>query len=160
MSLKKIEQVKNSKWFKLWDLLVYGLLVATIVVLFVVIFALSGRGGDLDEIIINYKGEKVFTYYFSSDEYKIFHADNIEIVSENDTRIELVFYTDGKAGFNKISIDKQGRRVKVTDANCSFHKDCTAPLYVLNSNFSKIDCPPHMMEIVPPTIVDDGIIKT
>ena len=160
MSLKKIEQVKNTKWFKLWDILVYGLLVAIIAVLFIVVFAISNSGGDLDGIVINYNGEQVFTYDFAEGEYKILSKDNIEIVSENDARIELVFYTQGRGGFNRISIDKRGRSVRVTDADCSTHKDCTAPLYFLDSNIKSINCPPHKMNIMPFTVVDDGIIRT
>ena len=38
MSLKKIEQVKKDKGFRLFDLIIYGVIVLTVAVLFIVIF--------------------------------------------------------------------------------------------------------------------------
>ena len=39
MSLKKVEQVKADKGFKIWDLIIYGVIAVTVAVLFIVIFA-------------------------------------------------------------------------------------------------------------------------
>lgn len=159
MSLKKIEQVKNTKWFKPWDLLVYGLLAAAIVAL-ILVFALSGKGGELDGIIVSYKGEKVFTYNFSQGEYEILSPDNVEIKKEDANNLELVFYTDGKGGYNNILIDKKGKSVKVTDSNCSWHKDCVYTQALNASRSVPILCTPHALSITPLTIEDDGVIKT
>ena len=159
MSLKKIEQVKQTKWFKPLDLLIYGLLAALIVAL-ILAFALSGKGEELDGIIINYKGEKVFTYNFSKNEYEILRADSIEISDEGETKLGLIFYTDGKSGYNKIEIDKKGKSVKVTDSNCSRHKDCVYTQALNASRSVPILCTPHALSIVPLTVYDDGIIRT
>ena len=159
MSLKKIEQVKNTKWFKPWDLLVYGLLAAIIVAL-ILVFALSGKDGELDGITISYRGEKIFNYYFSQDAYEVLSADNIEVKEEDDGLIELIFYTDGRGGFNNITIDKKGRSVKVTASNCSTHKDCVYTQALSSSRSVPILCTPHALSIAPITIYDDGVIRT
>ena len=38
MSLKKIEQVKKDKGFKLFDLIIYGVVAVLVAVLFIVVF--------------------------------------------------------------------------------------------------------------------------
>ena len=159
MSLKKIEQVKNSKWFKPWDILVYGLLAAAIVAL-ILVFALSGKDGELDGITISYKGEKIFNYYFSQGTYEVLSADNIEVTKENDGLLELIFHTDGGGGFNNITIDKKEKSVKVTASNCSTHKDCVYTQALSSNRSVPILCTPHALSIAPLTTYDDGVIKT
>jgi len=39
MSLKKIQQVKKDKGFKIFDLIIYGIIILTVAVLFIAIFA-------------------------------------------------------------------------------------------------------------------------
>ena len=39
MSLKKIEQVKEDKGFRLFDLIIYGIIVLTVAALFIAVFA-------------------------------------------------------------------------------------------------------------------------
>ena len=63
MSLKKIEQVKADKGFKIWDLVIYGVVLALTAVLFVVIF--TTRNTDpLTGVEITVRGEIVFEYEF------------------------------------------------------------------------------------------------
>lgn len=158
MSLKKVEQVKKTKWFRPWDLLVYGLLAAIIVAL-VLVFTLSQKGGKFDGIIISYKGEKVFSYTFSGDTYEIFSEENIEIKENGGEKLLLTFYTDGKEGYNDIEISKSGS-VKVSASDCSLHKDCVYTPPLTSSRKTPIICTPHALVISPLTISDDGVIKT
>ena len=37
MSLKKVEQVKKDRFFKIWDILIYGIIAAVIVALFLAV---------------------------------------------------------------------------------------------------------------------------
>ena len=159
MSLKKIEQVKAGKWFKIWDLLVYGLLVGVIVAL-VLAFAFVGKGGKLDGITISYKGEQVFTYSFTESKYEIIKADNIEVKDDGDECLTLTFYTEGKSGYNAIEINKKEKSVKVTASDCSTHKDCVYTPALSGSRSVPILCTPHALSISPLTIYDDGTIKT
>ncbi|MDE7301444.1 MAG: NusG domain II-containing protein [Clostridia bacterium] len=160
MAVKKIEQIKEGKFFRIWDLVAYGVIVAVTVALFLGIF-LSRDASPTDGIKISYNGEVVFTYEYASDEYKIFSDSNIdeESIVDTDESLTLVFYTQGKRGYNKIVIDKLKKSVKVVDADCSTHKDCVYTP-ALADNSSIISCPPHSMLIEPlvRTFDDDGNI--
>lgn len=158
MSLKKIGQVKNSKWFRIWDLIIYGVIIAVTVALFLALHFTKDRS-QADGIRILYKNKSVFEYYYSNDNYKIIEEDNIVIEDESATKLTLTFYTDGKSGHNTVVIDKTEKSVKVTDADCSLRKDCVyTPEIRDNSGF--ISCSPHMMTIQPfnPKTDDDGNI--
>lgn len=147
MAIKKIEQIKEGKFFRIWDIVAYGVIVAVTVALFLGIF-LSRDKSPTDGIKISYNGVQVFTYDYSSNEYEIVAAENIEIVSDDSRTLTFVFYTRGKRGYNKIVIDKIEKSVKVVDADCSTHKDCVYTP-ALADNSSIISCPPHSMLIEP-----------
>lgn len=157
MAIKKIEQIKKGKWFRIWDLVAYGVIVAVTVALFLGIF-LSRDKSPASGIKISYNGVPVFTYDYSSDKYEI-SAENVEIVSDDSQKLTFVFYTQGKRGYNRIVIDKEEKSVKVVDADCSTHKDCVYTP-ALKDNSSIISCPPHSMLIEPlvRTMDDDGNI--
>ena len=159
MSLKKIEQVKAGKWFKIWDLLVYGLLAGVIVAL-ILVFALAQKGSGLDGVSISYKGERVASFSFTDNELDILHSDYIEITEEGEECILLTFYTEGKKGYNTIEINKKEKSVKVTASNCSTHKDCVYSSPVKGTRSVPILCTPHALSIAPLTVYDDGTIKT
>ena len=84
MSLKKVEQVKKSKWFRPWDLLIYGLL-AAIIAAFFIAFALVGRGGKSEGFAVAYKGGDVFLYYFDGD-YDLLSREYITVEEETEER--------------------------------------------------------------------------
>lgn len=158
MSLKKIRQVKNSKWFRIWDLIVYGAVIVVIVALFLA-FHFTKDTSKADGVRILYKNETVFEYYYSADDYKIVKEENVSIESESAQKLTLTFYTDGKKGYNEVVIDKVEKSVKVTDADCSLRKDCVYTPEIKNSS-GFISCSPHMMTIQPfnPKTDDDGNI--
>ena len=101
MSLKKVEQVKNSKFFRPWDLIIYGLIFAAAIVL-ILVFALTGRGKS-EGFIISYRGEKIFSYSFAEDGYEII-SPNVEVEEDGEEKLLLVFRTDGGRGYNKIEV--------------------------------------------------------
>ena len=84
MSLKKIEQVKKDKGFKIFDLIIYGVIIITVAVLFIVVF--TTRNTDpLTGIKVYVNSEIVFEYEFgvtaSPDD-----AIKSEIVQAEDSR--------------------------------------------------------------------------
>lgn len=159
MSLKKIEQVKTGKWFKIWDLLVYGLLAGVIVALFIT-FALVGKGSKPNGITVSYKGERVFVYNFDKGEYDVLKADYIDVKEDGEDKLLLTFYTQGKSGYNDVEINKKDKSVKVTASNCSTHKDCVHTPALSGTRSVPILCTPHALSIAPLTYYDDGTIKT
>ena len=60
MSLKKIEQIKQSKWFSVWDLIAFGAVIVTSVVL-IIAFTVGRDKSALDGVYISYRGEPAFT---------------------------------------------------------------------------------------------------
>ena len=149
MSYKKIEQVKKTKYFKLWDILVYGIILLLIAALFLVTF-LIGDKTSANGFIIRQADKVVFTYYFDTDKYEYSLTDGIiSIDSENESTLSLTVHTQDKSGYNKIIVDKINNSVKVEDANCSLlRKDCVYTP-ALTDNSSVISCLPHEMYIQP-----------
>lgn len=160
MSLKKIRQVKADKGFKIGDLILYGAVAVLIAALFLTFF-LTSDTTPAQGFQITYNGNAVFRYDFYEEKYAVLRAENIEIVSESEEELLLVFYTDGRGGYNKITVDKGNRSVRVTDADCSARKDCVY-MPAVSDNSSVIVCMRHSMVIEPLDyeIVDDGIILT
>ena len=157
MSLKKVEQVKNSKFFRPWDLIIYGLIFAAAIVL-ILVFALTGRGKS-EGFIISYRGEKIFSYSFAEDGYEII-SPNVEVEEDGEEKLLLVFRTDGGRGYNQIEVDKAAQSVKVTDSDCSAHRDCVYTAALSPQNRAPILCTPHALAITPLEAGDDGKIRT
>ena len=147
MSLKKIGQIKDGKWFRLGDLIVYGVIIALFTA-FILVAVLTRDSSPTDGIRVSYKGESVFEYYYESDEYKILKRDNVEVKENGGERLVVTFYTDGKRGFNEIVFDKTAKSCKVRDADCSTHRDCVYSA-AIEDNGTVIHCPPPSLAIEP-----------
>ncbi len=152
MSLKKVRQTKADKGFKIWDLIVYGAIIALAVVLFIVVFTTRDTS-PLSGIRIYSKGAAVFEYSFESGKYqKLSEAADLEISDEGD---KLIIKISCSEGYNVVELGKSGY-VKVTDADCA-NKDCVH-MHDIVDNSSAIYCTPHGLRIVPYEFEDDGII--
>ena len=160
MSLKKVQQVKEDKLFRLWDILVYGVIIAVIVVLFVV-FVFSSGGGTATGIEVYYDGALAFYYSFETDEYEISLKDNIAISENSDGALTVIFCTDDgnlqdPLNYNKIEIDKTARTASVTEADCSNTKECVNSAAIPNSFNLPITCVVHRLVITSTDYTDDG----
>lgn len=150
MSLKKVEQVKRDKGFKLADLIIYGAIVIIIAVVFIVTFAV--RGGTLRGVRIKVYGTAVFACSFENGTYSAFtEDDSIEFTKIEDGR-QLVT-VKGEQGYNVVEINYVNRTVKVVEADCR-HGDCIYsnlhPTQIITSNQSlPIYCNPHALIIEP-----------
>lgn len=141
MSLKKIEQVKKDKGFKIFDLIVYGAIVLCVAITFIVI--LTTKNNDPLSGIRIYSGTQiVFEYEFGE---RPTHSENVE-VEENEMGL-TVKVNCANGGFNIIYIDKAARTAKVTDANCK-GKDC-AYFAPIDDNNKIIYCSPHALRVEP-----------
>lgn len=141
MALKKIEQVKKDRGFKLFDIIIYGAVLVIVAVLFIVVF--TTRNTDpLTGVKIICKAETVFEYDFKIGIKK--SGDAAEVV-ETDEGITVTVRSDGD--YNIIYIDKKERSVKMQDADCK-GKQC---LYfsAMTNNSSYIICEPHGVKIEP-----------
>ena len=153
MSLKKVEQVKADKGFKLPDIIVYVVVLALVAVLFVVIFV-TRDDSPLKGIRIYVKNEIVYEYDFKEGQ-RALNGAYTQIIGQDDNAI-ILRITTGDGDYNIVRIDKKGS-VKVTEANCG-KNDCVYTPELKDSG-GMIYCSPHRMKIVPFDFdIDDGTI--
>lgn len=154
MSLKKVEQVKKDRFFRVWDILVYGVVLAIIAALFIAYFVTRNTSA-LTAVNVYYNGEQIFNYDFESDDYIIVKPENIRVEADDDKQLEVIFCTNGgnfdkPESYNIIVFDKSARSVRVTDSDCSgtWVQDCVVT-GALSDNSKPIICLPHRLEIYP-----------
>ncbi len=155
MSLKKIEQVKNSKWFSIWDLVAFGVILITAVAL-ILVFTLGRDKSALSGFSVSYRGETVLTYEFGDDKPRVLNGTYVEVNDENGGF--TVRFTDDSGGYNIIYVDTAARTVDVTDSNCSTHKDCVHTAKLKSNSSPPIICTVHALTVAPLKFVDDGNI--
>lgn len=154
MSLKKIEQVKTDKGFRIWDLIIYGIVILLVIVLFIAVFTTKDRS-PLNGIRIMVVNQTVYEYDFKEGEVSR-NNDFVEITEDSDDKLVIKVNTGGN-GYNLVEIDKSGS-VKVIEANCSNRRDCVYSA-AIKDNSGIISCPPHGLKILPYNFdIDDGKI--
>lgn len=147
MAIKKIGQIKQSRWFRVWDLIVYGAVAVIIAALFLAVFLTRDKSAP-DGFKISCDGREVFVYSFAEDKYESLSPSKIGVEEENGEKLVFTVYTDDGNGYNKIEVNKVKKTVRVIDANCSAHKDCVYTPAITGGS-SAIVCPPHGMIITP-----------
>ena len=153
MSLKKIEQVKKDRGFKLFDIIIYGAVIAIVVVLFIVLFATRDTS-SLTGVQIFVKGEIVFEYEFGNDS-PLYVSDGVIVEKDGNSITVTIQIDDDK---NVVFIDKSKKTAKMIEANCK-GKQC---MYFaeMNDNSDFIYCSPHGLKVVPLIQdIDDPNIK-
>lgn len=148
MSGKKLDSIKSEKYFRVWDLVVYGVLALVIAALFLAVF-LSRDDSPAGGIKISSYGTAVCVYDYQADKFTVFDGEIMEIESQSEEEVRLIFHAE-RGGYNKIVIDKINKSVRVSDADCSLHRDCVFTP-AITDNGSAISCPPHNMKIEPVT---------
>lgn len=148
MSQKTIENVKKEKGFRIFDLIVYGVIVLIVAVSFIAVFATKDKS-PLTGIRVYVEDKAVFEYDFESGNYNIFKTDGYEIeVSDKGKKVKITT----EYGYNLIVIDKKGS-VRIKDADCHGH-DCVYSPAITDNN-GIIYCSPHRLKITPFNF-DDG----
>ena len=127
--MKNAKDSLTKKPFKVFDIIVYAVLAAAIVCLFLFVRPESGRS-----IEVLYKGERVLIYDLSTNNYSF--SDTVEKLSENKFRIKT------ENGFNDVEINIDKKTATVTDADCA-GKECVA----MSLNSGAIVCVPHSLVI-------------
>ncbi|MDE6597414.1 MAG: NusG domain II-containing protein [Clostridia bacterium] len=140
MSLKKIEQVKKDKGFKIFDLIIYGVVAALVAVLFIVVFTTRDKS-PLTGVRIYRKAEVVFEYRFGDEPS---YTDAVE-VNDDGSGITVTVKSDGDT--NVVYIDKGKKTVVMKEANCNGKQCVYFPKIDNNSKF--IYCSPHGVKVEP-----------
>lgn len=141
MSLKKVEQVKRDRGFKLFDLIIYGVIVLTVAALFLAVF-LTRNTDPLSGVRICVDSVTVFEYEFGKEPTP--PADGVEW-TETDKTITVTVNKNG--GKNVILIDKSAKTAVMHKADCKGGQ-C---LYfgAIDNNNKIIYCNPHRLRVEP-----------
>lgn len=157
MSLKKVEQIKGNKPFKILDLVVYAAVLLIVAALFVAIYFTRDRG-ELTGISVLCDGVEIFTYDFENDGYEVIDESHIIIISDTGEALSLRFVVNAQNAeedFNDIFIDKTAVSVTVTEADCSSHKDCCYMSDITDDSM-EIYCTPHKLRITAANFKPSG----
>lgn len=153
MSLKKVAQVKCDKGFRIWDILIYAVILVIAAILFIVVFATRDTS-PLEGVRVYSRGELVFEYVFENDEYKILSKNVKFDISDSGEALTVKVTAD--IGYNVIEIQKSGY-VCITQADCRT-KDCIN-IQEIKDNSGSIICTPHGLRVVPFNYDDDdGVV--
>ncbi len=146
-NIDKINGVKNSKPFKKFDILVYSLTLAVILALFIFAVILPPKVTPSGFKVL-VKGEILFTFdYHSGENIADGKGAFIEKTLDGNGVYFKVYLDDDKTEYNVIFADTLNLLVKMTDSNCSNHKDCVYSPSV--SDKGAILCAPHSLKIIP-----------
>ena len=140
MSLKKIEQVKKDRGFKLFDIIIYGAVMILVAVLFIVLFTTRDTS-SLTGVKITVKGEVVFEYEFGESPQ---YSDGVT-VEEDEKGITVTISSEGDK--NVVFIDKVKNTAKMIEANCK-GKHCMY-FVAMDNNSDFIYCSPHGVKVEP-----------
>ena len=148
MSFKKIEQVKNDKWFSLFDLIIYGSIIILVAVLFIVIFTTRDTN-PLSGVRIYASAQAVYEYEFGKTQKGEdgILSDGVEVEEDGDGITVTIRSADGD--YNVVYIDKSKKSVKMIKANCRGGQCLDFPS--MNDNSKFIYCSPHGIKIEPYT---------
>lgn len=148
MSLKKVEQVKGDKGFKLLDIAIYVAIIVIIVALFITL-AVTKDTSDLKGARVYLNNRAIFSYSFTTDKYEIVDEDKIVILSNTDEKLVLrVVLGENGTDFNEVTISKSEVYVDVTATDCSTSSDCMYMDKIVDGG-GWIYCAPHNVKILP-----------
>ena len=145
MSREKLLQTKRAAWFKGWDILIYALIFLLLLALFLLFVIFPGRK-QLSGIEILVKNERVFFCDFEEGSYTIEDVSRVRVEESGD----LLFVTvTTEEGSNIVSVDTKARRADMTDADCSWSRDCVHMPPIENTASAPVSCIPHGVVVMP-----------
>ena len=150
MSLKKVEEVKSDRGFKPLDLIIYGIIIALVVAVFLAVF-MTKKDGGFTGVQVFVRDECVYEYVFGEGG-KVLKDSAVEETGEDGLKKITV---TGEDGYNVILIDDSARTVRVSEADCK-GRDCVYSPEIKDAD-GVIYCSPHGLKITP-TGRDDGRI--
>ena len=136
--------IKNSKLFKPFDIVIYLIIFFLLITLFFVFVIIPKKSSGF---VINVENKFAFAYYFETGLY-IGKNPNISLDKEedNDFVYLTIFLDNKKEEYNKLKIDKKNKTICVIESNCLNH-DCEhfSPI----KDKGSIICLPHKLVITP-----------
>lgn len=120
------------------DLIVYFL-----IIVIVGCVAFWGRGSRGEEYLVSIDGERVCI--ITERGARIEEGWKNRITKEEQEGVLILTIDTGGGGYNVI--EAGGGEVKMRNANCSRHKDCTRMLPLSEKSGTAIVCAPHKLKI-------------
>ena len=152
MSQKTLENVKKDKGFRIFDLILYGVVILIVAVSFIAVFATKDRR-PLTGVKVYLEEIAVFEYDFENDKYEITEGyEEIVVVTPKGESLQVKISTE--AGYNLIIIEKKGR-VRIKEADCH-GRDCVYSPAITDNN-GIIFCSPHRLKITPSNYDDSKV---
>lgn len=145
MSREKLEQTKRAAWFKGWDILIYALILLFLLTLFLCFVIFPGRE-QLSGVEIFVKNERVFFCDFEEGSYTIEDVSRVRVEENGDLLLVTVTTEEGS---NIVSVDTKARRADMTDADCSWSRDCVHMPPIENTASAPVSCIPHGVVVMP-----------
>ena len=145
MSREKLEQTKRAAWFKGWDILIYTLILLFLLALFL-FFVIFPEREQLSGVEIFVKNERVFFCDFEEGSYTIEDVSRVRVEESGDLLLVTVTTEEGS---NIVSVDTKARRADMTDADCSWSRDCVHMPPIENTASAPVSCIPHGVVVMP-----------
>ena len=145
MSREMLEQTNRAAWFKVWDILIYALILLFLLALFLCFVIFPGRE-QLSGIEILVKNERVFFCDFEEGSYTIEDVSRVRVEESGDLLLVTVTTEEGS---NIVSVDTKARRADMTDADCSWSRDCVHMPAIENTASAPVSCIPHGVVVMP-----------
>ena len=149
LAKRNLSELKNSKPFYLFDLILYLIVAAFTVAAFLFVFANKSKNVSQGFYVLS-DNDVAAEFVYSDGEFKIKDGYSSHFSVEEDA---IRFYPniDNFDDYNVIFIDKDKKTVKIADATC-VGKDCTFQEVSKDGGF--IFCAPHKLKIIPMGLKD------
>ena len=92
------------------------------------------------------KNERVFFCDFEEGSYTIEDVSRVRVEESGDL---LLVTVTTEEGFNIVSVDTKARRADMTDADCSWSRDCVHMPPIENTASAPVSCIPHGVVVMP-----------
>lgn len=145
MSVKTVKKVREGRPFRPADLIVYGALAVIIVALFTA-FVFTRTASPLTELYVDVEGERALVWTAGDQTLTVTATwrERVDTAKDGDTTKVTIWTDDDKTRYNVIEFSAAG--AKITDANCSAHKDCVHTAAITDTA-GVIVCVPHKLKI-------------
>lgn len=146
---KSLTEIKNSKPFYPFDLIIYCVLALIVAVTVFAVF-FTGKNVENQGVYILFDNETAAEYRFKNDKFTVNDGfENHFSIADNG----IYFYPDenSREHYNLIITDGENKTVYIAEATCAGH-DCEKQK--ITENGGVIICAPHKLKIIPIKLSD------
>lgn len=140
--------VQLDKPFKKGDVILYAVLIALSVCLFIAV-AFS-KNVDFNGFTVQVEGQVVAVCNFDSKSFSLEQNSVCQVENLGNNSYKLIT----KHGYNTIKVDFEQRTVAVVETDCGYSKECTH----MNFADGSIICLPHSVVISPSSNKKGGLV--